>query len=277
MSNIHPDKQFTHDRVRHADGSISFRCSTDQDAWPWLALHPHHPIAVQNLQFWASVECGMESGAFDGTKWTALTWTRWSCGMADVGGFARGVSDTVTEDGKLMSRLTLFDAHDREICSMLSKGVEFRTRDFEAWRAKAKQSGVDALDISKFAFAAPEAVGSAGIGPALIAPLHSGKTPATTGLMTMDNAFPPAHPYMSGSGDHVNATHLAEAAHQFLHLTQPERPLRITGGEMRFTSYVELGQPFQVEQVDTGSGSVTATVRQGGRDCTQITLTFANN
>ena len=274
MSNSNSDKQFTYGRTIRNDGSITFKCSADLNEWPWLTLHPHHPIALQNLQYWASVECGIENGTFDGTKWTALTWTRWTCGNPDVGGFAHGVSDNVTENGKLMSRVILFDAEDREICSMLSKGVEFRTRDFEAWRAKSKESGTNALKLSDFEFADRDAVGANSTGPALISPLKDSAKPQARGLMTMENAFPPAHPYMSGSGDHVNATHLAEAGHQFLHLLQGGNRTRVTGGEMRFSSYVELGCSFEILLLEKNAESMIMNVKQSGRDCTQITLRF---
>ncbi|MXO89243.1 hotdog family protein [Pontixanthobacter aquaemixtae] len=274
MGNTAPDIQFTHNRIVHDDGKVSFRCSGDLAAWPWLELHPHHPIAVQNLQYWASVEAARQRGTFDGTKWTALTWTRWRSGDAEIGGFAHGVSDIVEENGKQASRLTLFDAQDREICSMLSKGVEFRTRDFEAWRDKAKQSSGATVDLSAFEFAKVETVGSAGVGPALIGPLTGDDTPEANGLMTLENAFPPAHPYMSGSGDHVNATHLAEAAHQFVHLLEEGAPLRVARGDMRFTRYVELGRVFAIRLQERAENRASLVIEQSGHACTEITLNF---
>ncbi|WP_209349458.1 hypothetical protein [Pontixanthobacter sp. CEM42] len=274
MANTAPDIEFTHDRVIQPDGSVTFGCPKVADDWPWLALHPHHPIALQNLQYWASVEAGRERGTFDGTKWTALTWTKWSCGSADVGNPVRGTSENVNEDGKLQSKLTFYDANDALVSTMFSMGVEFRNRDFEAWRATAKQESEPEADPSSFSFAAPEAVGSAGVGPSFLSPLQDGEAPHALGLMTLGNAFPPAHPFMSGSGDHVNATHLAEAVHQFVHLLEGGGDLRITGGEMRFTRYVELGRVFTVELVERSATSVSAKIVQGGRDCTHVTLQF---
>ncbi|MDN3644612.1 hypothetical protein QWY75_00165 [Pontixanthobacter aestiaquae] len=274
MANSAPDIEFTHHRVIRSDGPVTFQCSKDRNIWPWLALHPHHPIALQNLQYWASVEAGRERGTFDGTRWTALTWTKWSCGAGDVGPPVRGVSENVDADGKLQSKLTFFDARDAMVSTMYSIGVEFRTRDFEAWRAKAKQDSEPEVDPASFSYAEPEAVGSAGVGPSFLSPLQDSQAPHALGLMTLDNAFPPAHPFMSGSGDHVNATHLAEAVHQFMHLLENGAPLRITGGEMRFTRYVELGRVFTVELVERSATSVSAKIVQGGRDCTHVTLQF---
>ena len=274
MANTSPDIQFTHDRALAPDGSVTFQCATDIEAWPWLALHPHHPIALQNLQYWASVESGRERGTFDGTKWTALTWTRWACGDSTVGIPVRGVSEYTNENGELQSKLTFYDADDRLVSTMFSKGVEFRTRDFEAWRAKAKQDCAPETTATTFEFAPPGMVGSEDIGPSFVSPLLEAKTPSALGLMTLDNAFPPTHPFMSGSGDHVNATHLAEAAHQFIHLLEDGQPLRITSGEMQFDRYVELGRIFRIALIECAHGQATMKIIQSERDCTLISLQF---
>ncbi len=274
MANSAPDIEFTHDRVLRSDDTVTFLCSTDEDAWPWLALHPHHPIALQNLQYWASVEAARLRGTFDGSKWTALTWTRWQCGAANVGNPVRGVSENVEEEGEPRGQLTFYDADDAMVSTMRSVGVEFRTRDFEAWRNKAKQSSGDMVAPDQFDFASPADVGSEGIGPSFVSPLADGGKVHVHGLMTLENAFPPAHPFMSGSGDHVNSTHLAEAAHQFLHLLEEKRSLRVSGGEMRFTHYVELGRPFRIDLVRRSESSATMQVTQGEHDCTRITMDF---
>ena len=51
-------------------------------------------------------------------------------------------------------------------------------------------------------------------------------------------------------------------------------PITITGGEMRFSRYVELGRPFRIELVKRDTGSATLAVQQAGRDCTSMTLDF---
>jgi len=275
MANSSADRMFTHDLTLADDGAVSFACSQDQDEWPWLALHPHHPIALQNIQYWVSVETGRARGTFDGTKWTAITWTRWECGDANAGNPVRGISEILTEGGKIQSQLTFYDCHDAVVSVMRFKGVEFRTRDFEAWREKAKQSSGKTVSLSAFDFAAAKAVGSENIGPSFLSSLGNGPPPYARGLMAMDNAFPPAHPTMSGSGDHVNSTHLAEAAHQFFHLLEDGKPLRIARGEMWFTHYVELGRPFRIELTGRDGTSASAMVTQGGHDCTRITMELA--
>jgi len=274
MANTSPDIEFTRNRELHSDGSVTFLCTEDAEAWRWLALHPHHPIPLQNLQYWASVEVARVRGTFDGTKWTALTWTRWNCGDASVGNPVRGVSESVEEDGKFQGQLTFFDANDSMVSTMRSLGVEFRTRDFESWREKAKQTSGEIVPVDAFDFAKPSAVGSENIGPSFVSPIIDDNAPHVLGLMTLENAFPPAHRFMSGSGDHVNSTHLAEAAHQFVHLLEDSAALRITGGEMRFTHYVELGRPFRIDLVERSAGNATVQISQNGHDCTHITMGY---
>ena len=268
------DISFTSDHALSADGSVTFQCSTDQEQWPWITLHPHNPIATQNLQYWASVETGSFRGTFDRLKWSALVWTKWTNGAANVGPWARGVAEYLGDEAKPEPQLTLLDAKGAEICRMQSKGVIFQNRDFEAWREHAKQASSPVEDIGTFDFASAETVGSSSIGPSLLSDLRDDGVKHALGLIAVENAMPPAHPFMSGSGDHVNATHLAEAAHQFVHLLEGGTPLRLTGGEMRFTSYVELGRPFRIELAEQSENSASMIARQAGKDCTIITLGF---
>ena len=273
MTSAH-DIAFTHDRVLHPDETVSFQCSQDRELWPFLDLPSHHPIVIQTLQYWASVEAWLERGTLDKDKWTALTWTEWLCGAADAGHAARGTSEQVIVDGKARIKLTLFDAEGAMTCEMHSKGVVFHNRDFEAWRDKAKQDSAPEEDLAEFDFASREAVGSVGVGPSLISALQEGEKPHAFALISKENGLPPGHPYMSGSGDHVNSTHLAEAAHQFVHLLEDSAPLTITGGEMRFTSYVELGRPLRIDLAERSDDAATMVMSQGDKVCTTVTLRY---
>lgn len=242
--------------------------------WPFLDLPPHHPIAIQTLQYWASVEAWLERGTLDKDKWTALTWTEWECGAAGTGHAVSGTSEQVLVGGKARMELKLFDADGALTCRMQSKGVVFHNRDFEAWRDKAKQESAPEEELSEFDFASPEAVGSDGVGPALISALQGGGKPNAIGLVSKENGLPPGHRYMSGSGDHVNSTHIAEAAHQFVHLLEDSAPLRVAGGEMRFTRYVELGRPLRIELTEKGEGEASMVMSQGGHDCSMVSLRY---
>jgi len=92
---------FTTDHLFHDDGSFEFRCMHDVIARPWLTLHPHDPLFLQALNFWAPFEAGMARGRYGPEKWTALTETRWACGDRDVGIPVRGVAAPVNEDDSL--------------------------------------------------------------------------------------------------------------------------------------------------------------------------------
>ncbi|GAA4641522.1 hypothetical protein GCM10023115_00510 [Pontixanthobacter gangjinensis] len=276
--NSDPDLHFTSDHILHDGGVVEFHCSSDTQQWPWLVLPPDHPIVVQNTQYWTSVESSLARGTMDGSKWTALTWTKWTSGDPgagrDFGPMVRGTSQPIGDDERPQNRICLYDAQDNLVCDMLSYGVVFRNRDFEAWRAKAKDDSAAETSLDQFEFAPTADVGSEGVGPSLISPLHNDGRRHAMGLITKANAFPPGHPFMSGSGDHVNATHLCEAGHQFLHLLEGGKPLRVTGGEMRFTRYVELARPIRIEETARNENDVSMAVTQGGKPCTTITLQF---
>ena len=68
---------------------------------------------------------------------------------------------------------------------------------------------------------------------------------------------------MSGSGDHVNATHLAEAVRQYAALALGKGAGLPSGGAMRFRRYVELGVPFEIVACE----EELVEIRQGGAVC----------
>ena len=83
---------YTYDHEVADDGTVTFRCSTDVEKWPWLALHPFDPIVVQSINFWASVETATARGTHgirrNGRRLTHMTWR---CGETGVGHAVRGV------------------------------------------------------------------------------------------------------------------------------------------------------------------------------------------
>ncbi len=127
-----------------------------------------------------------------------------------------------------------------------------------------------------FDYASKEAVGVATPSESFLAELTRAETVSTSGLITKANGLRPAHPYIGGSGDHVNSTHMGEVGRQFGALLL-ERPLINRSGEMVFSHYVELGTPFDVELLahDEGKQIFSLIARQAGRDCTRITMQYA--
>lgn len=271
--------QFTHGHNVSDDGTVRFQCSSDIDQWPWLALHPFDPIVVQTINFWASVETGAARGTFDPTKWSALTQTKWTCGNQGVGHAASGIADAIGEQGGPGYRIRFFDADDSLVYSMSGTGVVFQNRDFESWREKTKKKVVDPIGSDDFQYAPAEAVGVTRQSEAFISPLVDGDTPGARALITKDNGFPPAHPYLSGSGDHVNATHLADVARQFAQLLSGGKRLCITKGEMGFKRYVELGRPFDImlEEREHAAGAQSMIIEQADHLCATIRIRHGSN
>ncbi len=129
---------YSYDHDVADDGTVTFQCSTDAEKWPWLALHPFDPIVVQSINFWASVETATARGTWNPEKWSALAHMTWQCGEQGVGHAIRGVGKQTGRDGSPGFHIIFFDANDALVFEVGSKGVIFQTRDFEAWRAKAR-------------------------------------------------------------------------------------------------------------------------------------------
>lgn len=266
---------YTYNHTLRDDGSVTFECSTDSAVWPWLALSPTHPILVQTINFWASIDSGEFLGTFDPDVWTALTQVAWTCGEPSVGLPVRGQYATVRDEGRARFTLEFYDAADHQVAQLSGQGVTFRTRNFEGWREDTKEK-FKKPDTSDFEYAPAKAVGVATPSESFLAPLSNGDHIATTGLITKQNGLRPAHPYIGGSGDHVNSTHMGEVGRQFAELLIGA-PLINRNGEMKFLHYVELGRPFEVDIVahDEAAQTLSLLVTQAERDCTQISMTYA--
>lgn len=259
-------KSFTHDHVVHENGSVSFACSQDSQAWPWLLIGPHHPGAIQAASYWLSVESAMALGGWDPDKWSALTWSRWRCGEPGAGRMAKGRYRRTQIEGKDSFSIDLYDRSEALVCRLDGRGVVFRTRDFERWRSGAKDEAAK-LASQDFDYAEPAQLGLSEGEFAFLSPLEGDRA---AGLLDAANAMPPAHPWLDGSGDHVNSAHLAEVARQFTSLLRGGERFRVAEAEMRFDRYVELGAPFVVELIGEDDGQITMQLRQSGRDCTWI-------
>ncbi|MFN2099736.1 hypothetical protein [Altererythrobacter sp. MF3-039] len=268
-----PGKIYTHDRKVAVDGTVSFTCSQDQEMWPWLALHPHHPAVVQTQNYWTAVEGSQALDRIEQDKWTAMVWTDWEFGSPDVSQAVRGEYARATDEsfGFVTS---LFDCDDQLIVRMRGKGVVFRTRDFEKWREPAKEEARRNAIAAAFAYANREALALEEGERRFLSPLADVSPPKAVALITKENGFMPGNRFIGGSGDHVNATHLSESARQMLTLLMGGTPHRITGGEMAMNRYVELGTPFTLTVSGREDGTVHLTVSQLDRDCSEVTLRF---
>lgn len=268
---------YTHSHTVSEGGQVSFECTQDVEIWPWLALNPIHPILVQTINFWGSVECGETLGTFDPEKWSALVHCEWTCGAPNVGLPVRGTYETIERGDKMRYQLRFFDTDGALIVRISGQGVVFRTRNFEGWREDTKEK-FKPPNTSDFVYARANAVGVATQGESFLSPLERDGDVKATGLITKQNGLRPAHPYIGGSGDHVNSTHMGEVGRQFSELLVGA-PLINRSGEMNFTHYVELGRPFEVELVshDETAQRVELLVRQRARDCTRIIMTYARS
>lgn len=257
------------------DGRVTFECIQNVEIWPWLALNPVHPILVQTINFWGSVESGEALGTFDPEKWSALTHAEWTCGPASAGLPVRGDYETLQHGDEMRYQLQFYDEEDVRTLRISGKGVVFRTRNFEGWRRDTKDQ-YEKPDTSGFVYASAESLGVQTDRERFLAPLARKDGISTDGLITKENGLRPAHPYIGGSGDHVNSTHMGEVGRQFAEMHLGRRLIN-RSGEMSFMHYVELGRPFEVSLVSQkqAENAVSLLVRQRGRDCARIEMTFS--
>ena len=176
---------YTSDHVVCDDGSVSFACSTDADAWPWLNLPAQHPITVQTQNYWASVGASAALGTLEDGKWSALTWTDWILGDRSAGHAARGTFARTLVDDKLAFETSLFDPNDRLIVTMRGRGVVFRTRNFEQWREGTKRELAADTQTRAFQYAPRELLNLSTAELPLVSKLEDGKA---TALITKERA-----------------------------------------------------------------------------------------
>lgn len=267
------DKSYSYDHQVQADGSVAFRCSDDSELWHFLELAPHHPILLHTIDYFISVECSVARGTFDPEKWSALVWMDWECVDLDAGHAAHGVMENAEIDGKLGFVIRLFDRDDRHSCDIRGRGVVFRTRNFESWRDKAKGKIASKAEAIGFTYANRKALGIEACEHPFLSPIS--EDGVARGLITQANGMPPASRYISGSGDHVNAVHIAETARQFAALESDNPQIRLLGGEISFDHYVEFGTPIELSLAVRNDHQLSINLTQAGRHCTSIFLRIA--
>ncbi|MEO0450264.1 MAG: hypothetical protein AAFZ74_08130 [Pseudomonadota bacterium] len=264
---------YTFNHAVEKDGSVTFECTQDPDIWPWLSLPPTHPILIQTVNFWASFDSGVFLDEFRADAWTALTRLEWTCGSAEVGLPRSGRYASFQEEDRARYTLQLRDEAGAVVADYAGQGVTFRTRNFENWRGKAKKKLRDPSPPT-LDYAAAQQVGVARSSESFLAPLsRSQGRLATRGLITKENGLRPAHPYIGGSGDHVNSTHMGEIARQFGELLL-DRPPPHFGGMMKLKHYVELGVMFEVALKSQTETAFEISVHQAGRLCAEVAWTY---
>lgn len=266
---------FCTDFAREADGAIRFRCSDAAGEWPWLRLHPADNIAVQSTNYFALTGVSYFANRMDGTKWTALTKFNWRSHQtgADARHPVRGRA-THDDDG-IGYGCHFFDIDGNPVYDVSGAGVVFQTRDFEAWRAKAKAKILALPEPENFRFAAPSDVGVETQGEVFVAPLGEDSAGVhADALLTATSGFRPVHPYHGGSGDHVNSGQLCDTVQQAAQLIRG--PGYASDGSAAFARYVELERPFRVwlTSAEAGNQRLLFTVEQADVKCAEIEFRY---
>lgn len=251
-------------------GLVTFQCSQDAGALPWLKLPPHHPVVIQTQAFWTAVGASIALAGMEATQWSALTWIDWELGDASGGHATHGEYRRDEQSENPSYEVVLFNRQAQPIVTIRGRGVIFRNRNFEEWREGSKEKAREAAPAVDFKYAAPDALGLSEDERALVAPFdpQSGFVEA---LVTTENGFPPGNPMIGGSGDHVNSTHFHEIARQALCLIEGRADID-TSGEMSLNRYVELGTPLKLNIVENVEQRITFELEQLEKPCAQITL-----
>ena len=199
----------------------------------------------------------------------------WKVGDFHAGIPAHGKMENTSVGDKIGFLITLYDEADRLIYTSRGKGVVFRTRDFEGWRNKAKQSLLDKVSHDDFAYANAAKLGIGEGEFPLVSPMGDAEPVKAFALVTPENGMPPMARFLDGSGDHVNAAHLAECGRQFVALLMDSPEVRFPGGEITFTRYVEFSVPMEIELVSRTDSEIHLVITQAGKPCCSISLKSA--
>lgn len=272
-------QKFTDNLASQSDGCITFSCSTDHKVFPWLALPVGNAILVQNIAYFTSVGLANANGAVEEGQWTALTKIVWRCegDAAQERRPACGKAEAAREDGSPDFGFSIFDEAGALLYRLDGAGVIFRNRDFKSWRAKNLTRIMALPEPVDFRFAPPAEAGVPTVEECFVSSMSGGAQPMVEALVTSQSGFSPGHPWHQGSGDHVNASHQADAAEQAARVMRPDlRDQVCRRGEISFGRYVELNRPFQIAQIasKTAGGAIALELSQGGRHCTEILLEF---
>lgn len=270
MAPNHLANPYSSDHEVQSDGSVTFTCSQNVEANPWLALPPHHPVVIQTQSFWTAVGSSIALQGMEATQWSALTWIDWELGEGGGGHAVRGEYRADKESEHPHYSIVLFNAASEAVVTIKGRGVIFRNRNFEKWREGSKEEARKAASLAEFMYADKAVLGLTKDERVLVAPFD----PATSyveALVTDKNGFPPGNPVIGGSGDHVNSTHLHELGRQALFLIAGRTDID-TSGEMTMKRYVELGTPLKLNIREQSDNAIAFDVEQLGKACAEIRL-----
>lgn len=280
--NANKQTQFTRDFVVTDDGAVSFRCDDNAKEWPWLALHPANSIVVQMVNYYSLTGVSAARDHHDPMKWTALTsfhWRAYATGP-DAGHATHGVADPKSSADNIDYAATFFGGDGALVYRVGGTGIVFQNRDFKAWREKNKSKIMALSEPTGFKFAAPEAAGVATAAECFIGDLSEDEATFVDALVTDESGFGPAHPYHDGSGDHVNSTHICDAAQQAAHAIRARsgKTGYANGGKVAFNRYVELNRPFRIvlESDPAMLDMMSLRFEQGGRPCVEMKLSYGD-
>lgn len=235
---------------------LRFDLDPDLQRWPWLALPAWHPALPGKLSFFTGIKAGEELFKMSSKLATAVTRITWenhdACllGQRAAGGLIRTekTGERFHYDSDLQNAVGTTQQLIR------AEGVVFSQRDFKGWRRKMKQAiqTVDNMRPQDFGFAEPASTGVATRQECFVSPLHESRQGlACYALLDADSGFTPQHPWHSGTGDHVNASHQLDIAWQASHLIgraqgwwPPGQMHVCSGGQAAFRNYLELGVPI---------------------------------
>ena len=269
--------------VRADEQRLEFGYDLDPQRWPWLALPPQHPVVLDKVQYFSAVTGSLAASRLEPGTRSALTKLGWSCTPRPGGArhAVRGVLEPWVGEQRAGYELTLFDDQGRENARIRGEGAAFADRDFAAWRAKSKREAAAAAAAQQVLPRADPV--AAGLGPAgrslVSAPLARDGARGVLAQVGAANGFHPAHPFHTGTGDHVNAAHLLDCALQAAHLLWDPAgtALRCTGGEAEFLRFVELEAAFELwleacEPRAAGRARLRFAIGQAGRENARIRL-----
>lgn len=266
-----------------ASERVELAYDLDHARWPWLALAPHHPVLVEKYQYFSAVTASEAVGRDVEPTFSALTRFRWEC-TADAwrGHLAtRGVCEPWADARGLGYALTVGDDDGCAFYRMSGEGFVFDDRDFRAWREKTRRAAREGAGDVRLDLAPAPTVGLGAGGRSFVTlPCELDGRIEVTALVPTDGGFHPAHPFHTGSGDHVNAGHLFDCVLQAAHVVLGAERLDCTGGEARFTRFVELDVPFAISlagrhAADDGRTTLEFAVAQAGRDNATVSMTLA--
>jgi len=269
--------------VRAAPERTELAFDLDRERYPWLALPPLHPVVIDKIQYFAAVTGSLQASQMKPGTRSALTKLTWSALVppGDARPAVRGVLAPWAGEERAGYELALFDDPGREVARVRGEGTAFGDRDFGAWRAAAKQKAADAAR-DRAAPTPPADPVAAGLGPGGVCLVSPPRGRSLAALVTAESGFGPAHPFHTGSGDHVNAAHLFDCAMQAAHLLwEPAgTALHCVAGEAGFLRFVELGVPFEIDVAEPepgpeGTTRLCFTVRQAGRENTRLRFDLA--